>query len=109
MSKKRIQFNTLVHILIVLLIFQGCQRSEPICFNTQIKPIINKKCISCHGGVKKNAGFSFLFKEEALGNTSEGTPAIIPGNAKKSRMIQRLHETDLELRMPKLPSDEVIY
>lgn len=100
MSKKRIQFNTLVHILIGLLIFQSCQRSEPVDFNTQIKPIINEKCISCHGGVKKNAGFSFLFEEEALGDTSEGTPAIIPGNAKKSRMIQRLHETDLELRMP---------
>jgi len=100
MSKKRIQFNTLVHILIGLLIFPSCQRSEHVDFNTQIKPIINEKCISCHGGVKKNAGFSFLFEEEALGNTSEGTPAIIPGNAKKSRMIQRLHETDLELRMP---------
>ena len=100
MSKKRIQFNTLVHILIGLLIFPGCQRSEPVDFNTQIKPIINEKCISCHGGVKKNAGFSFLFEKEALRNTSEGTPAIIPGNAKKSRMIQRLHETDLELRMP---------
>ena len=100
MSKKRIQFNTLVHILIGLLIFPSCQRSEPVDFNTQIKPIINEKCISCHGGVKKNAGFSFLFEEEALGDTSEGTPAIIPGNAKKSRMIQRLHETDLELRMP---------
>ena len=100
MSKKRIQFNTLVHILIGLLIFPSCQRSEPVDFNTQIKPIINEKCISCHGGVKKNAGFSFLFEKEALRNTSEGTPAIIPGNAKKSRMIQRLHETDLELRMP---------
>jgi len=100
MSKKRIQFNTLLHILIGLLIFPSCQRSEHVDFNTQIKPIINEKCISCHGGVKKNAGFSFLFEEEALGNTSEGTPAIIPGNAKKSRMIQRLHETDLELRMP---------
>ena len=85
---------------ICLLFFGACQRSTQIDFNTQIKPIINEKCISCHGGVKKNAGFSFLFEKDALGNTKEGTPAIIPGNSKKSRMIQRLHETDLELRMP---------
>ena len=84
----------------VLCIVLGCQPSEQVDFSTQIKPIINNKCISCHGGVKKNAGFSFLFESEALGNTDEGSPAIIPGNAKKSRMIQRLHETDLELRMP---------
>lgn len=86
--------------IVVLFIILGCQPSEQVDFSTQIKPIINNKCISCHGGVKKNAGFSFLFENEALGNTNEGSPAIIPGNAKKSRMIQRLHETDLELRMP---------
>ena len=78
----------------------GCQQSEQVDFSTQIKPIINSKCISCHGGVKKNAGFSFLFEKEALGTTNEGSPAIIPGDAKNSRVIQRLHETDLELRMP---------
>ena len=35
-------------------------------FSTQIKPILNKNCISCHGGVKKSGGFSVLFEEEAL-------------------------------------------
>src|SRR6056300_1327533 len=98
----KLQFNFyfLVIAFLSLLFFGACQQSKPIDFNTQIKPIINEKCISCHGGVKKNAGFSFLFEKEALGATNEGSPAIIPGNSKKSRMIQRLHETDLELRMP---------
>ena len=91
--------KSLLNIFAVCLLL-SCQSNDQVDFNTQIKPIINKKCISCHGGVKKTAGFSFLFKEEALGNTDEGSPAIIPGNAKKSRLIQRLHETDLELRMP---------
>ena len=98
--KKRLKGFALLYIQGHLIFFISCQRSESVDFNTQIKPIINDKCITCHGGVKKNAGFSFLFEEEALGNTSEGTPAIIPGNSKKSRMIDRLHETDLELRMP---------
>ena len=83
-----------------LVYFISCQTSHNVDFNTQIKPIINNKCISCHGGVKKNAGFSLLFEEEALGNTDEGSPAIIPGNSRKSRLIKRLHEKDLELRMP---------
>ena len=98
----KLQFNFyfLVIAFLSLLFFGACQQSKPIDFNTQIKPIINEKCISCHGGVKKNAGLSFLFEKDALGATKEGSPAIIPGNSKKSRMIQRLHETDLELRMP---------
>tara|TARA_A100001011_G_scaffold64900_1_gene65645 strand:+ start:14089 stop:16830 length:2742 start_codon:yes stop_codon:yes gene_type:complete len=86
--------------LISLGLIFSCQSEREVSFNNDIKPIINKKCISCHGGVKKTAGFSLLFHEEALANTDEGSPAIIPGNSKESRLIQRLHETDLELRMP---------
>ena len=86
--------------LTFLILITSCQSRQSIDFNTQIKPIINKKCISCHGGVKQSAGFSLLFKEEALGNTDEGSPAIIPGNANKSRMIKRFHENDPQLRMP---------
>ena len=56
-----------IYLFIILL--ASCQSRQSIDFNTQIKPIINKKCISCHGGVKQSAGFSLLFKEEALGNT----------------------------------------
>jgi len=92
-----------VHIfcsLIACFILISCQDKKEIDFSSQIKPIINDKCIACHGGVKQNAGFSFLFEQQALGNTDEGTPAIIPGNANKSRLIQRLHETDPEFRMP---------
>ena len=78
----------------------SCQENNKIDFSTQIKPILNNKCIACHGGVKQNAGLSFLFEQQALGNTDEGSPAIIPGNAKKSRFIKRLIEKDPELRMP---------
>jgi hypothetical protein len=69
-------------------------------FNTQVKPIINKKCISCHGGVKRQAGFSLLFRSEALAKTESGKPAIIPGDPEHSEMIRRLKLKDPEERMP---------
>lgn len=72
----------------------------PVDYNTAVKPILNQKCISCHGGVKKKGGFSLLFREEALSPTASGKPAIIPGDAKNSDMIQRLHLSDPEERMP---------
>jgi hypothetical protein len=75
--------------------------SEKVDFNTQVKPILNKKCISCHGGVKKAGGFSLLFEEEALGNTKSGKPAIIPGDAEHSEFITRLTHSDPEKFMPK--------
>lgn len=69
-------------------------------FSADIKPILNKKCISCHGGVKAKAGFSVLFREEALANTESGKPAIIPGDPDNSEMIRRLTLKDPEERMP---------
>lgn len=73
---------------------------EKIDYNTQVKPIFNKKCITCHGGVKQKAGFSLLFREEALGNTESGKPAIIPGKPDKSELIRRISIEDPEERMP---------
>lgn len=83
---------------------------DPIDFSSQVKPIINKKCITCHGGVKAKAGFSLLFREDALAKTESGKPAIIPGNPEGSEMIRRLSLKDPEERMPyhhdPLPQEE---
>ncbi len=73
---------------------------ERIDYNSQVKPILNQHCISCHGGVKKNGGFSLLFEDEAKGDTESGRPAIIPGHPGQSEMIRRLLSDDPEERMP---------
>ncbi|MEJ0081492.1 MAG: c-type cytochrome domain-containing protein [Puia sp.] len=54
-------------------------RRKPIDFTTQVKPIINKNCITCHGGVRQKGGFSLLFRDEALATLKSGKHAIIPG------------------------------
>ena len=69
-------------------------------FNTQVKPILNKKCISCHGGVKQQSNFSILFREEALQKAKSGKYPIIPGYAAGSEMIKRIITKDEEERMP---------
>jgi Protein of unknown function (DUF1553)/Protein of unknown function (DUF1549)/Planctomycete cytochrome C/Carbohydrate binding module (family 6) len=84
----------------VVLLFVFSTRNHTIDFNTEVKPILNKKCITCHGGVKRKAGFSVLFRSEALANTESGKPAIIPGDPDKSELIRRLTLKDPEERMP---------
>lgn len=86
--------------------------SEPrVDYITQVKPLLNRKCISCHGGVKQKAGYSLLFREEALGKGKSGRPAIIPGDPDNSELIRRLTATDPEERMPyhgaPLPEEEI--
>jgi hypothetical protein len=105
--------RTLIFLFPVLAIgmYWLWPRQDTISYNRDIRPIINNKCISCHGGVKQSGGFSMLFEEEAKMATESGKPAIIPGDAGASEMVKRLTHHDPEMRMPlgKSPlSDEEI-
>lgn len=73
---------------------------EKVDFNRDIRPIFNKKCIACHGGVKKSGGFSLLFEEEALAVNESGERAIVPGSPGKSELVKRITHHDPEFRMP---------
>ncbi len=75
-------------------------KQNTVDFNTDVKPIINKKCITCHGGVKREGGFSLLFRKDALEKTESGKYAIVPGDAGQSEMIRRILSNDPEERMP---------
>jgi hypothetical protein len=99
-----LRYRKLILVISVLLIsalaLEYFTSRKPINFTTQVKPIINKNCITCHGGVRQKAGFSLLFRDEALAKTKSGKPAIIPGDADNSELIRRLTLTDPEERMP---------
>ena len=87
-------------LVAAVLVFTFSTDNQKIDFNTQVKPILNNKCISCHGGVKRKAGFSLQFRSEAVANTESGKPAIIPGKPDQSELIRRVTHSDPEERMP---------
>ena len=93
-------FLTIAAITICTTVYLVFLTDKPVDYSDEVKPIINQKCISCHGGVKKKGDFSLLFREEALATTASGKPAIIPGDAENSDMIKRLYHADPEERMP---------
>lgn len=103
-SRRDMRYIKLVIVISILVVFTVAftyiSTHKPVDFTLQVKPIINKNCITCHGGVKQKAGFSLLFREEALAKTKSGKPAIIPGDADNSEMIKRLTLNDPEERMP---------
>jgi len=99
MKRKLLVFSA-VAAIIVAVGFLTVDEHDEIDFSNDVKPILNKHCITCHGGVKKNSGFSLLFEEEAFAKAESGEVAIIPGDADHSNFIQRLTEEDPELRMP---------
>ena len=97
-----ILISVAIFSMIGLTAFNINSFSSGVDFNTEVKPILNKHCVACHGGVKKAANLSFLFSQEALNTKGKsGKVAIIPGDAEHSEFYKRLTTKDLDERMPK--------
>ena len=84
---------------------------KQIDYNADVKPILNKNCMGCHGGVKKAGNVSFLFEEEMLQPGKSGKRPVVRGDANASEMIRRILTDDPDERMPRkgpgLTDDEV--
>jgi len=87
-------------LLIVIVCSCNGPTKNEISFNRDVRPILNDKCLRCHGGVKANGEFSMLFEEDAFGKTRSGKAAIVRGDYKGSELFKRITHKDLELRMP---------
>ena len=79
-------------------------------FNEKIQPILADKCFKCHSAKAKKLKAD-LYLDSALGLRAGGEngPAVVPGKADESLLIQALLGKDLSLMPPKHPlPDEVI-
>jgi uncharacterized membrane protein len=68
-------------------------------FNTEILPILEKSCFSCHGPGKRKGGLRLDSRAAMLLGGKNGA-AIVPGNAEESALITRVSSTDPDIVMP---------
>ena len=90
-------------VVLGFLVLSSCNvflNQQKIDFNTEVRPILNSKCTSCHGGVKKAGGLSFIYRDLALGKGESGKQCIVPGDPDNSEFIKRLTHHDKNLKMP---------
>src|SRR5437870_4967646 len=59
-------------------------------FARDIRPILHKHCIACHGGVKRAGGVSFIVRARALSPAKSGEVPIRPGDPSHSELIRRI-------------------
>ena len=92
-----------VALLAALLIVPPAAGAEDqaIDFSRDVRPILNKYCTSCHGGVKQAGDVSFVHANQVL--PPEGW-VVEPGDAEASLLIERIKTEDPDERMP--PPDE---
>ncbi len=74
--------------------FADDKRVEALDFNRDVLPIFEEKCIRCHGTKKRDAKLDMRTVDALLAGGVSG-PAIKPGNAQKSLLIELLHYKEM--------------
>ncbi|MCA9064050.1 MAG: PSD1 domain-containing protein [Planctomycetaceae bacterium] len=82
--------------------------ADEISFATEIRPILSDKCFKCHGPDenKREAGLRLDDEASVKQMLESGSTAVVPGNLEASTLIQRIHSTDPDLRMPPHDADK---
>jgi hypothetical protein len=68
-------------------------------FEKKVRPVLVEQCLRCHGNDKKRGSLSLESREGALKGGDNG-PALVPGNPEKSRLVEAIHYTNVDLQMP---------
>lgn len=72
---------------------------QTVSFAKDIKPILEKSCIKCHGPEKQKGKLRLDSREAALKGGENGE-VIIPGNSAKSILVHNIARLDEDSAMP---------
>jgi Protein of unknown function (DUF1549)/Protein of unknown function (DUF1553)/Planctomycete cytochrome C len=89
-------------VLLFCLVAQSVHAASTpeVRFNRDIRPILSNRCFKCHGPDLKKGGLNLQNRETALKPRGKRGPAIVPGKAGESRLIERITAKDESERMP---------
>ncbi|MDP6447325.1 MAG: DUF1549 domain-containing protein, partial [Pirellulaceae bacterium] len=61
--------------------------AAPIDFDQQVKPVLEKHCLECHGPAKQESSFRIDVRRMFLEGGDLGEPLVVPGNSSKSPLL----------------------
>src|SRR5690349_10995811 len=69
-------------------------------FTDFVAPLLQSRCVSCHGPDKVKGGLRLDSREAALKSGDSGRPAIVPGKPDESLLLHAVMHSKKELEMP---------
>jgi mono/diheme cytochrome c family protein len=89
-----------VHCLLILGVFvTPSLQAADVDYQRQIKPVLRERCFACHGALKQESGLRVDTAAAMRGGGDSG-PAIEPGSAAASFLLERISSEDESFRMP---------
>jgi hypothetical protein len=75
------------------------QQPEPIDFIRQVAPILQQRCLNCHGARNAEGGLR-LHQAAATRRGGDSGAVLVAGKSDQSELLRRLKTNDVEERMP---------
>lgn len=82
------------------------QASTPVSFTNDVLPILDAKCITCHGGERIREGLDMRTYNALFAGSSNG-PVITPGSANDSLFVQLIVQGEMPDRGTKVTPEEL--
>jgi hypothetical protein len=76
------------------------KNAQRIDFALQIKPLLERSCVTCHSGEKPRSLFRLDSREAILKGGVSGQAAIVPGRSENSHLIDYVSGEGAESEMP---------
>ncbi len=77
-----------------------------ISFTNDVLPILESRCIGCHGGDRTEKGLNLKTYNDLMAGSENG-PVVTPGNATDSKLVELIVEQKMPKRGPKLTPPQV--
>ena len=81
-------------------------KAASVSFAKDVKPILDQKCVKCHGGEKTEAQLSYKTYEDLM-KGSENGPVVKPGSAADSDFVKLVVNGKMPKRATQLPANEI--
>ena len=76
-------------------------------FEKRIRPVLAASCYDCHSAAAKVKGGLVMDSKEGLLKGGDSGPAVVPGNPKKSLMVEAIQYHNKDLKMPPKEEDRL--
>ena len=76
---------------------------EKVDFAKQIKPLLERSCVACHGPDKQRSNFRLDSREAMLRGGNTGSAVVVPGKSAQSVLLDYVSGRVEGMEMPPMP------